>query len=384
MIWDSRHACNRPQADPVPIRRIVCHGPPRPNRLLTLVEKPQQTSAGRKSDRLIVSIEHYSRKQARQLTAFIKKLSPLPYLQKILKRDVAKTTLVALKSSPFPYTGVMPASHKPFLNISDGNRRGHKTAFGRSYWGNETYNDSRALLHIPKKFNIRAPSVMVVFFHGHGAKLERDILKRQRVPAQISQSGMNAVLVAPQFAVDAKDSSAGKFWKPGALRRFLDEASVKLAKLQGDPKSVRVFKNMPVVIIAYSGGFVPAAYSVAHGGLHSRLRGVVLLDGLYGHLDKFAGWIKRARSGFFLSAYAGSTKRRNEKLKTILSQKNIAFTTKLKPELGFGSVTFLATKARHRDFVTLAWAANPISDLLTRIGRITGQIPLRVSSLDQN
>lgn len=358
--------------------------PPQPDGRMALHEGTKHKSSGRRSDRLIVPIVEYGRKQAQQLTALIKKLSPLPYIQKILKRDTAKTRLVALKSSPFPYTGVMPKSQKPFLNIKDGNRRGHKTAFGRSYWGNETYNDSRALLHIPKKFNIRAPGVMVVFFHGHGAKLERDILKRQRVPAQISQSGMNAVLVAPQFAVDARDSSAGKFWKPGALRRFLDEASAKLAKLQGDPKSERVFKNMPVVIIAYSGGFVPAAYSVAHGGLHSRLRGVVLLDGLYGHLDKFANWIKQARSGFFLSAYAGSTKRRNEKLKKILSQKKIAFTTKLKPELGFGSVTFLATDARHRDFVTLAWAVNPISDLLIRIGRITGQVPLRVSSLDQN
>ena len=70
---------------------------------------------------------------------------------------------------------------------------------------------------------------MVVFFHGHGANLARDVRDRQQVPAQITAAGTNAVLVAPQFAVDAADSSAGKFWEPNGFRRFLDEAAVKLA-----------------------------------------------------------------------------------------------------------------------------------------------------------
>jgi hypothetical protein len=48
------------------------------------------------------------------------------------------------------------------------------------------------------------------------------------VPAQITAAGVNAVLVAPQFAVNAADSSAGKFWEPNGFQRFLDEAAVKL------------------------------------------------------------------------------------------------------------------------------------------------------------
>ncbi len=69
---------------------------------------------------------------------------------------------------------------------------------------------------------------MVVFFHGHGANLARDVRDRQQVPAQITAAGTNAVLVAPQFAVNAADSSAGKFWEPNGFKRFLDEAAVKL------------------------------------------------------------------------------------------------------------------------------------------------------------
>ena len=82
---------------------------------------------------------------------------------------------------------------------------------------------------------------MLVYFHGHGATLERDVLNRQKVPAQISASNANVVLVAPQLAVDAADFSAGNFWQPGAFGRFIGEAGQKLARMHGDRKSLRTF-----------------------------------------------------------------------------------------------------------------------------------------------
>ena len=98
---------------------------------------------------------------------------------------------------------------------------------GRVYWEDQTYSDRRVLLHIPKAFDVRRPALMLVYFHGHGATLERDVLNRQKVPAQISASNANVVLVAPQLAVDAVDSSAGNFWQPGAFGRFIGEAGSK-------------------------------------------------------------------------------------------------------------------------------------------------------------
>ena len=71
----------------------------------------------------------------------------------------------------------------------------------------------------------------MVFFHGNGATLERDVLAQQLVPQQIPDSGVNAVLLAPQLAVDAADSSAGKFWQPGGFKRFMDELVAHLARL---------------------------------------------------------------------------------------------------------------------------------------------------------
>src|SRR6516165_11253812 len=103
-------------------------------------------------------------------------------------------------------------------------------------------------MHVPENFDIKRPGVIVVFFHGNGATLERDVRDRQLVPQQISDSGANAVLLAPQMAVDAADSSAGKFWQPGGLKRFMAESAEHLARLSGDPNNARAFANMPIVI----------------------------------------------------------------------------------------------------------------------------------------
>lgn len=281
-----------------------------------------------------------------------------------------QTTLVAFDTAPFPYDGPIARSDKPFMNISEGGRRGHRTPFNRVYWEDETYNDPRVLLHIPRGFDIRRPAVMVLFFHGHGATLERDVHLRQEVPRQISESGMNAILVAPQLAVDAKDSSPGKFWEPGAVKRFLAEAATKLARLQGDPKSRQTFANMPVVIVAYSGGFLPAAWTMAGGGFGKRLRGVVLLDALYGETDRFADWIVNQRNGgFFVSAFADSTRARNTAFEHMLADRSVPVKTQLNERLEPGSVVFLSTapETDHRDFVTQAWTRYPVKDLLQRM-----------------
>jgi hypothetical protein len=280
-----------------------------------------------------------------------------------------RTALVPFETAPFPYDGTIAGTDKPFLNVEEDGRRGHKTPFGRLYWEDETYSDQRVLLHIPKGFDLKKPSVMIVYFHGHGATLRRDVVRRQRLPAQITASGVNAVLVAPQLAVDAADSSAGKFWEPGAFGRFVGEAAQKLAKLHGDPRSLRTFASMPIVIVAYSGGYLPAAWCAAKGGLMSRVRGVILLDALYGEVDKFASWIARDRSAFFVSTYLGSTESKNAELERVLADRSVAFDTALEPHLGPGSVTIFpgGENLKHRDLVTHAWVENPIADLLRRL-----------------
>ena len=292
------------------------------------------------------------------------------------------TTLVSMKSSAFPYFGNNPASDTPFLNTAKGDRRGHRSYSGRVYWQDETYSDSRVLVHVPEHFDVRKPGVIVVFFHGNGATLERDVRDRQLVPKQISDSGANVVLLAPQMAVDAADSSAGKFWQPGGLKRFMAESSEHLARLYGDPNSARAFANMPIVIVGYSGGFLPTAWSLEVGGISDRVRGVVLLDAVYGELDKFASWIESHRSGFFVSSYTHYTARRDRELMSMLRQKGISVSEDMDGPLRPGSVVFVETGdgITHRDYVTRAWTQNPLKDVLVKMAATPSLSVTRVAA----
>jgi hypothetical protein len=292
------------------------------------------------------------------------------------------TTLVSMKSSAFPYFGNNPASEAPFLNISKGDRRGHRSYSGRVFWQDETYNDSRVLVHVPEHFDVRKPGVIVVFFHGNGATLERDVRDRQLVPRQITDSGANAVLLAPQMAVDAADSSAGKFWQPGGFKRFMAESAEHFARLSGDPNSVRAFANMPIVIVGYSGGFLPTAWSLEVGGISDRVRGVVLLDAVYGELDKFTSWIESHRSGFFVSSYTHYTARRDREMMSMLRQKGISVSEDMDGPLRPGSVVFVETGdgITHRDYVTRAWTQNPLKDVLVKMAATPSLALTRVAA----
>jgi hypothetical protein len=283
----------------------------------------------------------------------------------------AKTTLADFETAPFPYHGMADGSGREFLNAGEQGHRGHVNFRGRVFWESPTFSDDHVLLHIPSGFDPKRPAVMVVFFHGHGATLARDVRDRQRVPEQISAAGVNAVLVAPQFAVDAADSSAGKFWETDGFKRFLDESAQKLATLYGDPHSAAAFANMPVVIVAYSGGFGPLLSVLARGGVRSRIRGLVMLDALYGGFDQFADWIANNRSTFFVSSYTPYTARHNVELEHLLDERGVPYGSELRRSHLQGMVTFLpAGDVSHRDFVTHAWGNNPIEDILVRMDDI--------------
>ena len=274
------------------------------------------------------------------------------------------TSLVPMANAPFPVNATADA------NAANSDKSIAINFRSSVRWEKGAYGDPRVLLHIPKGFDPNKPSVMVVFFHGHGATLTRDVLERQQVPEQISEAGANAVLVAPQLAYDARSSNPGKLWEPGAFARLVREAGEQLTRLYGDQRVSRTFANMPIIIVAYSGGYLSAATSLERGGLKNRVRGVVLLDALYGELDGFASWIARNRtSGFFVSAYTRSTQRHNAELEHMLSEHDVTFGRELKSSRLDGSVVFLPGDegVRHRDFVNHAWADKPIKDILDRL-----------------
>ena len=128
---------------------------------------------------------------------------------------------------------------------------------------------------------------------------------------------------------------------------------------------------MPVIVVAYSGGYMPAAYSLVEGGAGGRVRGVVLLDALYGEVDKFAHWIEAARGGaFFVSAYSGSTHDENLALRARLQRDGVAVEDGLPQTLGPGAVAFVDSgDVNHDNFVSVAWTSDPLAAVLSRVQR---------------
>jgi hypothetical protein len=287
--------------------------------------------------------------------------------------DGADVELASFQNSAFPYHGIIPnyadtGKSRPFLDVDDNGRLGHSSPRGGIHWEDQTYSDRSVLLAAPRSFDPAKPAVIIVFFHGNNATLSRDVIARQQIVRQLADSGLNAVLVAPQLAVDAPDSSAGRFWTPGGFAAFLGEAQTKLGDLY--PSARGAFRRMPVVIVAYSGGYLPAAYSLAVGGDGARVRGLVLLDALYGEQEKFVRWAEGpGRNAFFISAYSTSSREGNEAVRAELSAAGVQTVSGLPAELTPGVVAFIdAGSVDHNDFVTSAWGGEPLRDILSRIG----------------
>lgn len=290
----------------------------------------------------------------------------------------AKSQLIAFNASAFPYRGLVPDTNKPFLDVRDGKRRGHTTLRGDVCWEEPTYSDRRSLLFLPAGYNARLPGLIVLYLHGQGATLERDVAQRQALPRQIAQSGKNVALVAPQLALDAPDSSAGNFWRPGHFATYIDEAAERLMRLHGDRRAGPHFNAAPVLIVAYSGGYLPAAYALERGGAAHRVKGVLLMDALYGDEGKFAAWAAaRRRLGFLLSAFTESTQTENGTLQALLTKRRIPFSNGMPKGLTPGTMSFVSCGSweLHGDFMTKAWAPDPLKQALHLVPGFEQAVP---------
>ncbi len=145
------------------------------------------------------------------------------------------SALVPFRNTAFPYEGYDPETKMPFLDISQNGRRGHTSGRGDGiYWLDTTYSDNRALLALPEGFDLKRPAVLVVFFHGNNATLEDDVIGRQQVLAQLSASGLNGALIAPQMAVNALEFER---------RALLDAGNVCAIPARGRDASRRLLRG---------------------------------------------------------------------------------------------------------------------------------------------
>ncbi len=279
-----------------------------------------------------------------------------------------KAGLYHFASAPFPYKGIEPKTGAKFLDVSDNGRPGHTAPRGGVYFEDQTYSDNRVLVALPGGFDLGKKAAIVVYFHGNQATLQRDVIGRQRVLDQLQNSNINAVLIAPQFAFDALDSSAGRFWQNDGFAHFMAEAAIALADLIGAQNTRNKFAKLPIILVAFSGGYNPAAYAVTVGGVAKRMMGLVLLDAIYSETDRFVAWIKASRHAFFLSAYSEASEEENAVLERKLRSGRIVYSTETPNQLLPGSISFVATPGvEHEDYVTRAWVDDPLTWVFDRV-----------------
>src|SRR5260370_26007583 len=162
--------------------------------------------------------------------------------------DGANVALASFERSAFRYRGMIPnyqetGKTRPFMDVDDNGRLGHSSPRGGIHWEDQTYSDRSVLLAAPQSFDPAKGGVMIVFFHGNNATLSRDVIARQQIVRPLADSGLNAVLVAPQLALDAQDSSAGRFCSSAAFASFLSQPPSTLCPLL--PTSPAPFPPIP-------------------------------------------------------------------------------------------------------------------------------------------
>lgn len=157
------------------------------------------------------------------------------------------------------------------------------------------YADPTVLVFIPHHYRAARDAKVstVVHFHGHNTTAERAITAHQ-LREQLYDSKQNAILVVPQLAVMAADSSVGKLEAPGGFARMLADvlrtldapavrSSAGRAALSPDASVGRV------CVSAHSGGYHAAACALRSGG--TPVHEAYLFDALYADVEVFREWV---------------------------------------------------------------------------------------------
>ena len=253
------------------------------------------------------------------------------------------------------------------------------------------FDDPRSLLHVTPGFDPSLPFVTIVFFHGWCATLTRRIgggrfhvVESYRLIEQVDASGLNAVLVAPQFARDADTDVVdtpghpGRFAEERGFARFLNEAAARVALGLGDQPSW--YRRAPVLLMSYSGGYRAAAKALTDGGVSDRFIGFIGLDTIYGEVNAFASWFAKCHRHAFLAAVytggrehehasAGPTLKLAQSLAALPFDVEVLEALPQRFEPGFAAFQHVGDSDLHLDLVAAGWPGfdKPVRRLLARV-----------------
>ncbi|MBF0427705.1 MAG: hypothetical protein HQL94_02170 [Magnetococcales bacterium] len=283
--------------------------------------------------------------------------------------------IARLHHAPFPYDGMVGDRNQPFFDHMDpkNGQRMHTTDSGTILSETSHYLDNRVLIHIPPKFNPKKPFYVLVFFHGHFTEIYSTLVEEMLLIKQINAVSHNIILVAPQMVLNAADSSPGKLYRPRGFTNMMGDVSRVLKKIMGQ-KFAKRFNKAPVILTAYSGGYRALAYTLDRGlpeDQIKRLYGVILLDALYGELDKFDTWLQRSDHGFLVNFYGPSSTPLSVELQQKLQERSQAWSQSLSKQLISRGIYFLSVPTSHHSIVLDGPPRWPLVYILNSIAKPT-------------
>jgi hypothetical protein len=156
------------------------------------------------------------------------------------------------------------------------------------------YRDDTVIVFVPSHYRFHDDEgvATLVHMHGHTTTAERAMVAHQ-LREQVADSKQNALLVVPQLAVMAADSSCGRLESAGGLQRLLEEVVVTVSHegrtTLGETAFPREAGLGTACLSAHSGGYHAAACCLRGGGVD--VRETYLFDALYAETDTFRDWV---------------------------------------------------------------------------------------------
>ncbi len=244
------------------------------------------------------------------------------------------------------------------------------------------YHDDTVIVFVPSHYRYDYDEdddegvAALVHLHGHTTTAERAMATHE-LREQLADSRQNAILVIPQLAVMAADSSCGKLEASGGLARLVAEAIITTAhegrSTLGDARFPIHARRGTVCVSAHSGGFHAASCCLRGGGLD--VRETYLFDALYSEIETFRDWVT-ARKGaslhrrhklvsFFVDGT--STDANNSALRAQLDRAGVLTASELQEgalsrhELSHAEAVFVRTSLYHSN---VTWETNALRDCL--------------------
>ncbi len=241
------------------------------------------------------------------------------------------------------------------------------------------HGDDTVIVFVPEKYRFQAEEGVstLVHFHGHNSSAERAIAAHA-LREQLVDSRQNAILVVPQLALLAADSSCGRLASPGALSRLLGGAVSTAARFGRKTLADSRFPERPrlgrVCLSAHSGGYyAAAACSLRHGGVD--VSETYLFDALYAESDVFREWVLARRGDpattrHKLVSYftvGAATESLNRGLRAALERSGVLVSEELhegqlsRRDLSHAGAVFVRTEVAHS---AVTWETNALRDVL--------------------